>query len=113
MQLRGQYAVHFHKDGVLHSFLPGDDVPDWAAKLITNPLAWGADEQPEDAPAPEPATVEVAAGGEGGTPDGAPSKSGVGSSRQAWADYAESKGIEVDPDWKREDIIAAVEKAEA
>lgn len=109
MQLRGQYAVHFHKDGVLHSFLPGDEVPEWAAKLITNPLAWGEDE-------PEPAqTVEVTvgAGGEGGSHDGVPSKSGVGSSRQAWADYAESQGIEVDPDWKREDIIAAVEKAEA
>ncbi len=111
MQLRGQYAVHLHKDGVLHSFLPGDEVPEWAANLITNPLAWGEDEPDEPAQIVE---VTVGSGGEGGVShDGVPSKSGVGSSRQAWADYAESKGIEVDPDWKREDIIAAVEKAEA
>ncbi len=109
MQLRGQYAVHLHKDGVLHSFLPGDDVPDWAAKLITNPLAWGEDDA-EPAPVVDTEPVTDPADH---MPDGVPSKSGVGSSRQAWADYAESKGIEVDPDWKREDIIAAVEKAEA
>lgn len=110
MKLGGQYAVHLHKDGELHSFLPGDDVPDWAAKLITNPLAWGDAEptvpDPDHEPDREPATGPVER-------DGVPAKSGVGSSRQAWADYAESKGIEVDPDWKREDIIEAVEKAEA
>lgn len=29
------------KDGEMQSFGPGDDVPGWAAKQITNPSAWG------------------------------------------------------------------------
>jgi hypothetical protein len=32
--------VHVHKDGASHVFGPEDEVPEWAAALITNPLAW-------------------------------------------------------------------------
>lgn len=111
MQLGGLYAVHLLKDGVLHSFLPGDDVPDWAAKQITNPHAWEAVEDDLVLPgfAAQPALEFVPSEDD---PTGAPPKSGSGASRQAWADHAESKGVEVNPDWKREDIIAAVESAE-
>jgi hypothetical protein len=42
--------------------------------------------------------------------DEAPPKSGRGSARQAWADYATSVGVEVDDDWTRDDIITAVEE---
>lgn len=35
--------------GVIHSFGPGDDVPEWASRKITNPAAW------EDQEAPFPA----------------------------------------------------------
>lgn len=99
MQLGGSYAVHLHHDGVLHSFLPGDEVPAWmAAKLTTNPYTR------EESSAVESAVEDSPA-------DGAPAKSGPGASRQAWEDYAVSKGVQVDPDWKREDIIAAVENA--
>jgi hypothetical protein len=38
-------------DGVVQVFGPGDDVPAWAEKAITNPKAWAEDE-PED---PKPA----------------------------------------------------------
>lgn len=107
MELGGLYSVHLLKDGVLHSFLPGDDVPDWAAKQITNPHAWETVEDDVPAAQPEPVFVPVE-----DDPTGAPPKSGSGASRQAWADHAESKGVEVNPDWKREDIIAAVESAE-
>lgn len=105
MQLGGIYAVHLLENGVVHSFLPGDDVPEWAVKRITNPNVWA----PVEAPAQDPEPVFVPAEDD---PSGAPPKSGSGASRQAWADYAESKGVEVDADWKREDIIAAVENAE-
>lgn len=39
--------VHVHKDGSAHLFGPDDEVPAWAAVLITNPLAW--DEPPAQA----------------------------------------------------------------
>lgn len=50
-------CVHVYDDeGVAHVFGPGDDVPDWAAKAITNPDAWVSDThgpaQGEDQPKP-------------------------------------------------------------
>jgi hypothetical protein len=36
-----EYAVHLQKDGVTESFLPGDEIPAWAARLIKNPLVTG------------------------------------------------------------------------
>lgn len=98
MKLGGLYAVHLHHDGVLHSFLPGDELPSWAAKRIDNPLTREATPTPTEEHEPEPT-------------GGMPAKTGPGATRQAWEDYATSQGIEVDPDWKREDIIAAVEAA--
>ncbi|MEV0357110.1 hypothetical protein AB0H71_13715 [Nocardia sp. NPDC050697] len=105
MKLRGEFAVHLQRDGERHTFLPGDDVPEWAAKQIKNPLAWG---EGEKAPEPTPAVVSDSG-------DGPPPQGGAGASRQRWADYATpllaAKGVEVQEDWKREDIIAACEKA--
>ncbi len=99
MKLRGDYAVHLNDNGQLHTFLPGDDVPDWAAKQIKNPLAWG-----EPVAEPEkPVTVDSS--------DGPPRQGGAGATRQRWADYATDRGVEVQEDWKREDIIEACEKA--
>lgn len=43
-------AVFVHvlgDDGQMHVFGPGDDVPDWAAKKITNPDAWAAEPGPD------------------------------------------------------------------
>lgn len=39
----------------------------------------------------------------------APPKAGRGASRQAWADYAGTVGVDVDDDMTRDDIIEAVE----
>jgi hypothetical protein len=44
-----EYAVHLQKDGVTESFLPGEDIPAWAAKLITNPLVTGDAEEVDGA----------------------------------------------------------------
>lgn len=40
-----EYAVHLQKDGVTETFLPGDEIPAWAAKKITNPLVSGDAEE--------------------------------------------------------------------
>lgn len=99
--------------GVVHGFGPDSAVPDWARQKITNPHVWDSTEIAR----PEPVEFIVGAGGEGGrasaqkSPDGPPPQGGTGATRQRWADYASSKGVEVESDWKREDIIAACELA--
>lgn len=44
-------AVLNPKTGLHEVFVPGQDVPSWAAKKITNPSAWGQEVE-ESAPAP-------------------------------------------------------------
>ncbi|MBF6411040.1 hypothetical protein [Nocardia farcinica] len=91
--------VHCYKGHEVHVFGPGDDVPEWARKQITRPELW--DEAPQ-----------VTVDGETSDPaDGPPPQGGAGASRQRWADYAASNGVQVQDDWKREDIIDACEKA--
>ncbi|WP_280319873.1 hypothetical protein [Nocardia wallacei] len=101
-------------DGGVRGFGPESDVPDWAREKITNPHVW-------DTP-PEPVVIGKSGGEATDDPagsetvetqssDGPPPQGGTGATRQRWADYATSKGVEVDADWKREDIIAACEKA--
>jgi hypothetical protein len=81
-------------------FVPGDEVPDWAAALITNPNCWVDGELPTTKAAAEPAA------------DDAPPRAGKGSGRSEWAAYAESVGVTVDEDATRDEIIAAVDAAE-
>lgn len=89
-------TVHVQQDDGTHAiFGPDDDVPAWAVAKISNPNVW--DEHPDE--------VSPAA------PDGVPAKGGPGATRQLWADYAESQGVAVREDWKRDDIIAAMEAA--
>ncbi|MGW2666224.1 hypothetical protein ACWCW7_35175 [Nocardia tengchongensis] len=108
MILGGDYAIHLHADnGQLHSFLPGDALPDWAAARITNPNARST--AVAAAEEGETSTEGSAAPGEPISAGDMPPKKGPGASRQVWADYAESRGVAVEADWKREDIIAAVE----
>jgi len=71
------------------TFGPKDDVPAWAAGKITNPAAWEGD---------EPADEQDA------RPKG-------NASREAWAEYAKSKGVDVADADNRDDIKAAVEAA--
>lgn len=116
MLLRGANAVHLHRDGVLHSFLPGDDVPEWAVEKIRNPAAWADDGEAQEAPGPViaptvtrtvPAVPPVELDSTPVTDSGRPPENGPGATRQVWADYAVSVGVEVEAAWKREDIIAA------
>ena len=115
------------------SFGPGEEVPGWAAALITNPLAWaeatvGGDE-PEDDGADgeasvtdgdEPDVASVSDGDVTATEDAttvggdepdveAPPRSGAGSGVGAWAKYARTLGLTVTDDMSRDDIIAAVD----
>lgn len=90
------HAVATDKDGNLLSqvFGPGDEVPAWARKAITNPDVWDgeSDEEFED----PRASLERPAGN---------------ASREDWAAYAEQEGVELEPDMKRDDIKAAVDLA--
>lgn len=122
MKLGGQHAIHLHDDGgKLCSFLPGDEVPEWARKSITNPLAWEGSEPDEPAVVAAPLVITVGGGaGWSGAeavsePDAAdgtlPKQTGPDASRVKWAAYAEARGVAVPEDWKRADIIAACEQA--
>jgi hypothetical protein len=98
-----------------HVFGPDDDVPKWAAAMITNSKAWADETQDEDAgekeepppPPPAPATDGGGDGQEGARPPG-------NASRADWAAYALSLDppINVTGEMKRDDIIAAVDKAQ-
>jgi hypothetical protein len=99
-------------DGGVHGFGPNSDVPDWARKMITNPHVWdsapepiliGSKTPPDALPSGGDVPVELE--------DGPPPQGGTGATRQRWADYASSKGVALEADWKREDIIAACETA--
>ncbi|WP_329151223.1 hypothetical protein OIU91_28385 [Streptomyces sp. NBC_01456] len=82
---------------------PGDDVPAWAVRQITNPKAWVEVVDTVDvAQAPTPP-------GAGGVE--APPRSGKGSGVEAWRSFADRKGVDVDQDATREDVIAACEAA--
>lgn len=99
MQIGGEFAVHLMKDGVTHSFLPGADVPGWAAKLITNPTVLSGD----------PAVVTD--GEPPGSSQGPPPRAGKGSGLQPWAAYASANGVEFDANAGRDEIIGACEDA--
>lgn len=83
---------------------PGDDVPTWAAKQISNPKAWGDAE-------PGASSRPVVSSSAGADTREAPPRSGKGSSVEAWRAFAERKGVDVDQDASREDVIAACETA--
>ncbi|OCB09232.1 hypothetical protein A5717_26005 [Mycolicibacterium porcinum] len=87
-------------DGTVHSFGPDSDVPEWAARKITNPNVW------EDGEAPFPADDEgVDAAGGGGDDDLPPPLSGKGSGEDKWRAYADRKGVDVSDLADRGDII--------
>jgi hypothetical protein len=76
-------------------FEPGDTVPAWARKQLTNPKLWG-DEQPTEQPLTE---VPV------------PPASGPGSGKEAWTAFAADRGVAVDAGANRDDIMAACQAA--
>ncbi|MFC9786438.1 hypothetical protein [Rhodococcus sp. NPDC127528] len=89
-------ATHVHvpdESGTYHVFGPGDDVPAWAAEVITNPAAWDGD-------APDPVDTDDAA-----DLDGGPSDSWKVPELKA---YAAEHGIELGEATKKADILAAI-----
>lgn len=86
-------------DGVTHSFGPGDEVPEWAARKITNPKVWEAGEAPFSVDEGSDAT------GGGGDDDLPPPQSGKGSGEDKWRAYADRKGVDVSDLQDRGDII--------
>ncbi|MFJ4356916.1 hypothetical protein ACIP25_11665 [Streptomyces massasporeus] len=95
-------AVHVHvvsKDGSKRQWLaPGDEVPSWASLDERNL------QQTE-----EGASVRQSSSGSAEVPE--PSRSGRGSGAEAWRAFAESRGVAVDADMSRDDIVAACERA--
>ena len=97
------------KTGIVQSFVPGSEVPEWVAEKVTNESVWAKDEPTaEDAPDPEGDEPTAGNADEGETPE-APPTSGAGSGRDEWAAYAEQIGVTVDPEWSRDQIRDAVE----
>lgn len=93
-----RYAVYLddpEQPGESVRFLPGDEIPEWAQALITNPNCWVDGELP-------------AAKSDDSEPV-APPRAGKGSGRDEWAAYAASLGVEVDAEAGRDDIIAAID----
>lgn len=104
----GQYAVHLTDEaGVLHSFLPGQEVPSWAAQQLGphcfQPGQGGADPSAGELPLTVDDHEPAAAG--------PPPRSGKGSGEGAWRKYAEDAGVDVTAIDGRDDIIAACEDA--
>jgi hypothetical protein len=93
--------------GNVVSFGPGDDVPEWARKRITNPKVWEGGEVAEFPEGNVPANGTAAGGGAVEPPP----TSGAGAGRDDWAAYAATQGVEVQEEWKRADIIDALKKA--
>ena len=99
------YTVYLtDKDGKLHTFSPGSDVPQWARQAIDNPLAWDS--------APDPGGESASENTDkADSSEGPPPQSGPGASRKVWADWAAKHKVTVESDWKRDDIIDACKAA--
>jgi hypothetical protein len=97
----GRLAVNVYaknEDDEIVWFGPGDDVPGWAAKQITNPDVWES----------APKGADAGAAGDGAESD-EPPLGGAGSGVAAWRAYAEGLGIaDIPEDATRDDIVALV-----
>ena len=104
-----------------HVFKPGDTLPTWAEKLVTNPKVFESDEDdaPEvDTEADQGDGDQVSDQGSGqgdqGNQEGAdPNAPRGNASREAWAEYAVGRGVEVTGEMTRDDIRDAVARADA
>lgn len=109
MARRLDRTVILRRGSRLHTFLPGEEIPDWAAALMTPRPGWGEEDHESSQPV---LTTPAADQPDAGEPDVEhPPTSGPGSGRKAWADYAADLGIEVTAEMSRADIITAVEDA--
>lgn len=91
-------------DGGYTIFGPDDDLPDWAAARIGAHAFEDGDHPLPDSDYPgKPVSVEIER-----APGSVPARKGPGSSRDAWADFANEKGQEVAAGASRDDIIAGL-----
>lgn len=101
------HVVESGGEGRSAMFGPADALPDWAVAAISNPDVWA-----DGAPVPTVETNPAETKPDPQTPaSGIPPKGGAGSGAPAWREYAASKGVEVADDASREDVWAALEKA--
>lgn len=87
------------ESGDVHQFGPGDDVPEWVARKVTNPLAWATEDGKSEPEPAESTAPEVPI----------PPKGGPKATAEAWAAYAKAKGYEIEGDATRKEIIEALE----
>lgn len=104
----GQFSVYVQDgEGAIHGFLPGQEVPAWAAKLM-GPHCFAAGEEGDD-------SLGLDANEDPDDPDadaaGPPARAGKGSSENAWRAYAEQQGMDVSHLDSRGEIIAALQDA--
>lgn len=108
-------SVWLEREGEPICFMAGSTPPDWAAALITNPVAWAEEAGiPVEPVAGEPAGAEEPTGQDEPAAPAAvsiPPKAGPGSSASAWAAYALARGFGVEDDAKASEIREALEEA--
>lgn len=96
-----EFAVHLTSPkGKPFVLLPGDEIPSWAAKQITNPYVLGVDPDAEDDDSDDDEDSDL------------PPESGPGSGIKAWRQAAEDRGIEV-TDLDKPALIAACKAHDA
>lgn len=96
-----------------------EEVPDFVAVPVVEEPTPVADPEPEPEPEPEPVEVvdeapPLTPGGEAFTSapkSEIPPRSGPGSSKAVWAEFARSQNVSVDPGASRDDIIRDLEDA--
>lgn len=117
-------TVH-DEDFVAHTFGPGEKVPAWAKKAITNPNVWAEeestsgdedDENEGDADGDEEPTTSGTGSSDAVAPS-LPPRGGAGSGADAWRAYgvaaAKARGLEIEipGDATKTDIIEALKGA--
>jgi len=109
--------VHLEHDGQVITLRPGDTVPAWAEKIVTNPALFEGVESPAADPVPEPARVEKKTTRRKRTAPAPESPVADGDTDET-ADRASiiakltEKGIEFDDDNTDEELALILENAE-
>jgi hypothetical protein len=113
-RLAANIAARNPETGVVETFLAGETVPAWAAERITNPDVWareGSDVGEVDADLDQAEDDTGTDTAPGVAADDEPPRTGKGSGKDHWAEYAQRIGVDVDQDASKADIIAAVDAA--
>lgn len=121
-KLKTFVTVH-DEDFVAHTFGPGEKVPAWAQKAITNPNVWAegeptSGEDGEESEGGEESATGSSTGSSDATMPDLPPRGGPGSGANAWRAYgvaaAKAQGFEIDipDDATKTDIIEALKSVD-